>query len=193
MLTKQRSLIVLLIVFLLTGLMVQPAHAEDSLRVFYSGADGSVKTALELARFNLITDAAQADVFVLNGEIPDEDALRARLDQGAGLVLFLGPNLNEQQVSAVLGIPLGLTRESDAVSLTNLNVNDPLLTEIPWNGAPQVRERFAVITPISSVQPLVTSYETGEWILWRARPTKYVFSAFLDDANPQIQEWSYFN
>ena len=101
MLTKQRSLIVLLIVLLLTGLMVQPAHAEDSLRVFYSGADGSVKTALELARFNLITDAAQADVFVLNGEIPDEDALRARLDQGAGLVLFLGPNLNEQQVSAV--------------------------------------------------------------------------------------------
>ncbi|MGE5643523.1 MAG: lipopolysaccharide biosynthesis protein, partial [Byssovorax cruenta] len=193
MLTKQRSLIVLLIVFLLTGLMVQPAHAEDSLRVFYSGAEGSVKTALELARFNLVSDAAQADVFVLNGEIPNGDALRARLDQGAGLVLFLGPNLNEQQVSAVLGIPLGLTRESEAVSLKNLNVNDPLLTEIPWNGAPQVRERFAVITPISSVQPLVTSYETGEWILWRARPTKYVFSAFLDDANPQIQEWAYFN
>ena len=193
MLTKQRSLIVLLIVFLLTGLMVQPAHADASLRVFYSGAEGSVKTALELARFNLVSDAAQADVFVLNGEIPNEDALRARLDQGAGLVLFLGPNLNEQQVSAVLGIPLGLTRESEAVSLKNLNVNDPLLTEIPWNGAPQVRERFAVITPISSVQPLVTSYETGEWILWRARPTKYVFSAFLDDANPQIQEWAYFN
>jgi O-antigen/teichoic acid export membrane protein len=190
---KHRPWILLLTVFLLTGLTVQPAHAQDSLRVFYSGKEGSVRTALELANFELVTDPAQADVFVLNGEIPDSDALRARLNQGAGLVLFLGPNLSEQQVGEVLGIPLGLTRQDDAVSLTNLNVKDPLLTEIPWNGAPQVRDRFAVMTPISSVQPLVTSYETGEWILWQARPTKFVFSAFLDDANPQIQEWAYFN
>jgi O-antigen/teichoic acid export membrane protein len=190
---KHRPWILLLTVFLLTGLTVQPTHAQDSLRVFYSGKEGSVRTALELANFELVTDPAQADVFVLNGEIPDSDALRARLNQGAGLVLFLGPNLSEQQVGEVLGIPLGLTRQDDAVSLTNLNVKDPLLTEIPWNGAPQVRDRFAVMTPISSVQPLVTSYETGEWILWQARPTKFVFSAFLDDANPQIQEWAYFN
>jgi O-antigen/teichoic acid export membrane protein len=50
-----------------------------------------------------------------------------------------------------------------------------------------------VQTPFSSVQPLVTAYEDGEWILWRAKTNIYIFQAFLDDANPQIQEWAYFN
>jgi O-antigen/teichoic acid export membrane protein len=193
MLTKHQKWVVLLFIFLLVLSVVRPVYAQNNLRVFYAGANGNVKTALELAKFDLVTDPAQADVFVLNGEIPDVQLLHGRIEQRAGLVLFLGPSLAETQVSAVLGIPLGLTKREDAVSLTNLKLNDPLLTEIPWNGAPQVRERFEIMTPLSSVQPLVTSYENGDWILWQARPHEYVFSAFLDDANPQIQEWAYFN
>lgn len=193
MLTIRQKMFVLFVVFTITLSIVPDAQADDSLRVFYAGKQGSVKTALELAEFDLVSDPEQADVFVLNGEIPNLEVIRPRIAQGAGLVLLLGPNLSEQQVSDVLGIPLGLTARDDAVSLTNLQVKDPLLTEIRWNSAPQVRERFDTITPVSSVQPLVTSYETSGWILWRARPNEYVFSAFLDDANPQIQDWAYFN
>ena len=68
-----------------------------------------------------------------------------------------------------------------------------MITEIVWNGAPQVRERFDLQTPVSSVQPLVTAYEDGEWILWQAHGNTFVINAFLDDVNPQIQEWGYFN
>ncbi len=188
-----KKLIAALIALVLLSATV-PVHAESNLRVFYAGADGSVKTALELAKFDLVTDPEQADVFVLNGDIPDDPTLLARTRSGeAGLVLILGPNMIPAPVSELLGIPLTLTPREDAVSLTGLSLNDPLLTDIIWNGAPQVRERFETATPLSSVQPLVTSYEDGEWILWQARPHQYVFSAFLDDVNPQIQEWAYFN
>ena len=186
-------LILFFIVLVLAFSIVKPVYAQDGLRVYYAGADGSVKTALELAKFELVTDAALADVFVLNGEIPDIELIRGRVGQGAGLVLFLGPTLTEEQVGGVLGIPLTLTVQEDAVSLTNIDLDDPLLTEIIWNGAPQIRERFDVVTPLSSVQPLVTSYENGEWILWQARPNEFVVTAFMGGANSQIQEWAYFN
>lgn len=188
-----RKLIVILATLLIAFSLVQPAHADDSIRVFYAGPDGGVKTALELAKFVLVDDLAQADVIVLNGVIPDPEAVRARTEEGAGLALILGPDLTEAQVAAATGIPLTLTLREDAVSLTSLDVDDPLTTEIIWNGAPQVRERFEAQTPLSSVQPLVTAYEDGEWILWQARPNEFVVNAFLNDANPQIQEWGYFN
>ncbi len=190
---KYSKVLLFFVVLALMLSVVQPALADESLRVYYAGADGSVKSALELAKFELATDPALADVFVLNGEIPDVEMVRTRVAQGAGLVLFLGPTLTEEQVGGVLGIPLMMTLHDDAVSLTNIDLNDPLLTEIIWNGAPQIRERVDVVTPVSSVQPLVTSYESSEWILWQARPNEFVFTAFLDDANSQIQEWAYFN
>lgn len=171
----------------------QPAHADNSLRVFYAGQDGSVKTALELAKFTLVTEISQADVLVLNGEIPNTESMRARVENGTGLVLILGQDLTAEQVGAVLGIPVELHLRENPVSITSLKINDPLLTEIIWNGAPQVRERFDLQTPVSSVQPLVTAYEDGEWILWQAHGNTFVVNAFLDDTNPQIQEWGYFN
>ena len=62
-----------------------------------------------------------------------------------------------------------------------------------------------VLTPLSSVQPLVTAYESGAWVLWAGNhPNIYFFNAFLTNYtdpqtqktssfNPQIQEWAYFN
>ena len=189
-----KRIVVLLLLFITLFSIFQPVHADGNLRVYYAGSEGSVKTALELAKFELVTDPTLADVFVLNGEIPADETVTARTQSGeAGLVLIFGPSLSEAQVSGLLGIPLTLTPRDDAVSITSIALDDPLVTEVIWNGAPQVRERFEVQTPLSSVQPLVTAYENGEWILWQARPNAYVVNTFLDDANPQIQEWAYYN
>jgi hypothetical protein len=47
-----------------------------------------------------------------------------------------------------------------------------------------VRDRFNIMTPMSSVQPLVISYEDGEWVLWSARQGKaYIFNAFLTEGS----------
>ncbi|MBI5934297.1 MAG: hypothetical protein HY867_11365 [Chloroflexi bacterium] len=188
-----KRLAIVFVTLLVLFSFVQPVHADDSLRVFYAGQDGGVKTALELAEFTLVDDPARADVFVLNGVIPDDESIRARVAEGAGLVLILGAELTETQVGEALGMPLVLRPMEEAVSVTTLDVNDPLLTEIIWNGAPQIRERFDLQTPVSSVQPLVVAHETGEWILWKAHGNTFVVNAFLDGVNPQIQEWAYFN
>ncbi len=187
-----RTITFLLMLFLAAS-FVQSASADSTLRVFYAGPQASVKTALELAHFNLVTDASQADVFVLDGAIPDAALIRTRLAGGAGLVLILGPDTTQSQVSALLSIPLTLRSRSDPVSLVAVNVEDPLISSIAWNGAPQVHERLETQVSISSAQPLVTAYEDGGWILWQARPRVLVFNAFLDGANPQVQEWAYFN
>src|SRR5512146_3261751 len=92
-----RAALMLLLLMLLTVCLVRPARADDNLRVFYAGPDGSVKTALELAPFRLVTDVQEADVFVLNGQIPNAAAVRSRLSAGVGLVLILGPDLTQEQ------------------------------------------------------------------------------------------------
>ncbi|MFT3893625.1 MAG: hypothetical protein QM730_18505 [Anaerolineales bacterium] len=194
-----RRLIAVSLVVVLSFICISPAFATNSINVFYAGeTSSSVRTALGLApagTFIFVDDPSQADVFVLNGDIPQSDAMIQRINEGAGVVLFLGENTTQDQVSAVLGIPLQLTSQTEAVSITALKgIDDPLINEIVWNGAPQVRERFDVMTTVSALQPLVVSYETSEWMLWSARGGHaFIFNAFLNDANPQIQEWAYFN
>lgn len=193
-----RRLIAISLVVVLSLVHVSSTFASNAIRVFYAGEPRSnVRSALELApdgTFTFVDDPAQADVFVLNGDIPQTEVISKRVSEGAGLVLILGENTSQEDVSAVLQYPVELTREENAVSLTYLQVDDPLLRDIVWNGAPQVRERYDVMTPVSAIQPLVTAYETGEWILWSAHGGRtFVFNAFLNDTNPQIQEWAYFN
>ena len=194
-----RKSITVLLVVILSLFFASPALASETIRVYYAGdSDSPVRVALGLApegTFSFVNDPSQADVFVLNGSIPATESITKRLGEGAGLLLILGESNSPEQVHALLQIPLEMQRQTNAVSLTNIiGLNDPLLKDIIWNGAPQVRDRFNVRTPISSVQPLVTSYETGEWILWSARGGKtFVFNAFLDGANVQIQRWAYFN
>ncbi len=203
-----RKIILLLFALVVLFAAVSPAAASDAVRVYYAGPqENSVYTALTLApkgTFTLVTDPAQADVFLLNGVITDPVTVAARLKTGAGLVLILGPDLSAADVEAVTGVPLSLTEKTDAVSLTEVKIDDPLVKQIIWNSAPQVRERAETMTPFSSVQPLVTAYENGSGILWAARPNIYVFNAYLTDYtdpktgetktyNPQIQEWAYYN
>jgi len=194
---RRISVVLLSLIVLFT--FVSPAAAGNPVRVYYAGDKASsVYTALEIAprgTFSLVTDPARSDVFVLNGVIPDPATIAQRLKSGAGLVLFLGPDLTQTSVQDLLGIPVGLTRNNAPASLTGIKIGDPLVKEIIWNGAPQVRERDEVETPLSSVQPYVVGYENGAWILWSANQGRtFIFNAFLTDGfNPQIQEWAYFN
>ncbi len=194
-----RRILAVLLALLMTFSVVVPVAANETLRIYYAGPqDNSVYTALEIApsgTFTFVSDPSQADVLVLNGSIPDPALVAARLEAGAGVVLFLGPDLTAQAVQTALGIPLTLEERQDPISLTNPSGKDPLVTQIIWNGAPQVRARDDVVTPVSSVQPIVTAYEDGSWVLWSAHGGKaFIFNAFLaDGSNPQVQEWAYFN
>lgn len=191
-----RRILPILFALSLLVVCVTPAHADDSLRVYYVGKEGGVKTALELAEFSLVTDPTQADVYVVNGEMPDNPAI-AQIIQAkeAGLVLFLGESIRDQDFATLTGIPASLELRDSPLSLTPLaGLEDPLLNEIVWNGAPQIRDRYEIMTPVSAIQPLVIGYEDSSWILWSAHGGRtFIFNAFLGGRNPQIQEWAYFN
>jgi O-antigen/teichoic acid export membrane protein len=195
-------ILLLLAAFVLGGCQAsRSTEPANPLAVYYTGAPASngVSAALQIADQNgaiaLVDDPSQADVIVANGAAPDLPAITQQLQEGAGLVLFMGKDLSQDQVEALLGFPVELASYDSAASLAGLEgLDDPLITEILWNGAPQVRQRFETITPLSSVQPLVTADEDGSWILWHDQTgRKFIFNAFLQDANPQIQEWAYFN
>lgn len=192
-----RKFITALLTFFLIFSQAAPAHAGNVLRIYYAGPQGAVLTALKLApagTFTLVDDPAQADVLFLNGEAPLLEISSARVAEGAGLVLIAGPGIDSETATALLGIPVSLQPKTEPVSPTALALDDPLITQLIWNSAPQVRERSEFLTTLSSVQPLASSYEDGEWLLWQARPNIFVFNAYLGaDTNPQIQEWGYFN
>ena len=192
-----KKLLPLLVLLLLTT-ACSPTQHQDLIQrnIFYAGADGEVKTALSLAGYTLVTDPVQAEVFVLNGEIPNNTAIIERMKGGAGLVLIMGQDVTADSVTSITGIPVTLNYREEPISLTEIKgIDDPITSEIVWNGAPQVRAHYEMVTPFSSVQPLVTNFEDGEWVLWRnANGNIFIVNAFLNaEQNPQIQEWGYFN
>jgi hypothetical protein len=82
----------------------------------------------------LVTDISKADVIVLNGEIPNAEAVRAHVEQGAGLALILGPDLTASQVNALLGEKALLTFRENPLSLSvSNNSSDPIHKEIVCN------------------------------------------------------------
>jgi O-antigen/teichoic acid export membrane protein len=170
--------------------------AETPLRLYYAGPEGGVRTALALDKSTeLVSDPAQADVFVLNGTIPDDARISQRLQSGAGLVLILGSGLSAEQVSDLLGEPVTLQPRQEPLSLKPVEgVQDSVLQSIIWTSAPQVRERF--LMQGQTLRSLVVGFEDGSLVLGdrTAGAGQYsVFTAFLDGANPQFQEWAYFN
>ncbi|MBN2047775.1 MAG: lipopolysaccharide biosynthesis protein [Anaerolineaceae bacterium] len=192
-----KKILPLIISFILIWMTAAPVSAHaGGVEFYYEGAEGRVLDALRLAEtFEQVSDPMAADVIVLNGTIQDAKTIRAAVEGGAGLFLIMGAELEAEAVSALFAEQLQLNPQTEAVSLVeNTGAVDFILSEIVWGSAPQVRER----TPlrISGVEPLITSYETDEWILARARVGNgraYVLTAYLDGVNPQIQDWAYFN
>jgi len=188
--------LLLILAILLTACTPSPAADHLPIRLFYAGPDDSVMTAIDLAVqshvLELVEDPDSAQVILLNGQIPDPMQMSARVKSGIGLVLIMGAGITAEAASVLLGQEVILTPAEDAVSLTNGPLaSDSLLTEIMWNSAPQVRERFKVLT--LGEQSLVNAYEDSESILWSSSTKTYVLNAFLGEENAQIQEWPYFN
>lgn len=193
-----RKACLLLILFIVILFPVKLAHAGDDLRVFYAGPLDAVHTALSLAPgVSLVSDPNQAQVYLLNDSIPDTHAIHTRIQAGAGLVLILGPKLGGSQVSDLLGIKVNLQPKEDALSIVAAkDQNDPLLREIVWNSAPQLRQRAILQTTGDAIHPLVTGFEQPDTVLASLSSGAgriYVFSAFLDGVNQPFQEWAYFN
>jgi O-antigen/teichoic acid export membrane protein len=189
--------ILLLLALLLAGCAPAAVDNAAPAKVFLAGENSGVKTALDLAAqagtVKLVTDIAQADALVLDGVIPPGAAERARA--GAGVVLILGEEITSEQVSTLLGQPVTLIPAEDAVSLADARgVSDALLTEIVWNGAPQVRERQALSGLDAGAQTLVSVFESGEGVLHNIAGRNFILTAAISDkVNPQLQEWGYFN
>jgi O-antigen/teichoic acid export membrane protein len=189
----------ILLLLLLTSLLLispTPVSADNTIHVFCAGLSDSLSTALKLDKnVQLVTDISKADVFILSGKIPDGDAIRARIEQGAGLVLILGPDLNASQINALLGEHVSLEYKENALSLNIPSISsDPIVKEIIWTSAPQVRQRYLLAE--SSFTPLVTGFEDGSLILGSSvvgSGKVFLLTAFLNQDNPQFQEWAYFN
>ena len=189
---------------LLAGCAAAPVDTPSRpIRVYYHGAgDGQagVKAALDVAqrsgRISFVADPGEAQTIVLNGAVPQDAAgLGERVRGGAGLLLFLGKDVTEDQVSALLGQPVTLERRDDALSLVgSKGSTDGILKDIVWSSAPQVRERSAMAGLPG--EPVVSGYEDGEGVLTRiplGSGNAYLFTAELDASNTAFQEWPYFN
>ncbi len=182
--------------FLLTS--YTPAAAQSvRIRVYYSGDEGGLKDALTLIPdIEFTNELALADVIVLNGQIPDAAGIAARVRQGAGLLLVMGPDLSPAGVQNLLGAPLRLARADTDISLVeDHNLDDALISAVIWTSSPQVKER--AVLESASLIPLVRGYEDQSLILAKT-PAEvgniFVFTPYLGaETNAQFQQWAYFN
>ena len=60
---------------------------------------------------------AKADVFLLNGTIPDPTAIATQVQGGAGLVLIMGPGMTARDVETVSGVPVYVDRKDRCCQL----------------------------------------------------------------------------
>jgi hypothetical protein len=167
--------------------------------IFYTGDYSGVKVALLQAGYTLVDDFTKVDVFVLNGEIPDVNAIATKLQDGAGLILISGEEMSFREVKILVDYPVsGLFESESPISLAVdefFGKNDPLITEIDWTDAPQIRERAPLFTPAPGkvflrvdgcAEPVF-----GE--IGQPAERKFFISAFLDvQHNLQFQGWEYF-
>ncbi len=181
----------LLIAFLAAG--CAPSSASRApVKVYFAGPEGSVKTALGLGgSFQIVSEPAQAEALVIQGQAAEAGDLGELIRQGKGAVIFLDETVDAARLEALSGVPVELQAQETPVSLAE--AAGAAKTDILWNSAPQVRQRFTSLTPLSSASPLATSYEDGSWVLWQARAGVFICNAFLGEDNPQLQEWAYFN
>ena len=178
-------------------LLSLPAVAGgDAVPVFYAGPEGAVRTSIGLSEtFRIVPSAADAQVLVLNGAVADPEAMAEMVRSGKGLVLIAGPDLTAESLGRLLSAPVTLEKKTDPLSLTTPEgAQDQAVEGIVWNSAPQIRERS--ILEGLTLDRIVVGYPDPSIILGTTLLGKgriFYWAAFLDGANPQIQDWPYFN
>lgn len=207
-----------LVVLLAFLILPTVAHADEPpIMVHYIGPSDAVQRMLELAPSLEVTeylDAAQ--VIVLNDGRLDSDRvaqIARAVQNGAGLVLIASPDLPDSTLSTLLGRPVTSQARDDAQTLQSIDPpgpslmnrlrrqsgleesSHPLLSQINWRSAPQIRQRFTISGDGFDV--LVQTYQSGEPVLAETTLGSgiiYLLTPWLSaEANPQLQEWPYFN
>lgn len=169
-------------------------------RIFYAGESNGVKTALLKAGYTLVDDFDKAEVFVLNGEIPDVNLIASKLQGGAGLVLITGKGMSFRDLEVLFKYPvtelIPIERPAKLVADEIYGKSDPLITEINWNDAPQIRERAFIMTSAPGKQFVRIDgfVEVFLGAIGQDAERKFAIDAYLDEQhNLQFQKWKYFN
>ncbi len=151
---------ILAILFALTILLSLPitVSADDSLSIYFFGPEGSLKTAMDLDQtIHFVNDPSSADVIVLAGTITDPAGIHNMVSSGKGLILISNSSFTSPEISILLGENIKIQKRSNPLSLSpDKDLSDPILNEIIWTSAPQIRERIMVTG--GSIDPL------GGWL-----------------------------
>jgi hypothetical protein len=200
---RMKKPLILNILFLFLTLSACAPASKISMRqrrVFYAGGENGVKAALLYVGYTLVDDYSDAEVFVLNGEIPDARAIAARLQGGAGLVLIVGEKMSFRDVEVLFDYPVGSLIRTQIPGRLIVDeyfaVDDPLVTEIDWDSAPQVPDRFFIMTPAPG-KPLIRIEGYVEVFLGQIgqeAERKFAIDGVFDEQhNLEFQQWKYFN
>ncbi|MCK4450757.1 MAG: hypothetical protein KAX26_09210, partial [Anaerolineae bacterium] len=172
--TVKKPLLLTLALLLFLGLTPGSslAASPDGLAIRYFGPDDDlhpegVKQALDLIPEVTFVEHLDSDqVIVVNDAILSEDeaeAIGQAVNEGRGLVLLLGPQLTAPALQAILGGDVTWEEKADAQTVQAVpGLDDPLIAQVTWNSAPQVRER-SMLTGLD-LEALVKAYETGETV-----------------------------
>ncbi len=190
-------LVILMATIALCLALSAPTWAQSepaALRVYDLGPADAVHQALVLIPgVQFTTDAVSADVIVAHNAPLTEAQAQALVDSDKPLILFLGPDLPDAVANLLLGQPGIPTPElvtEPATLVGSPGADDPLLRDVNWNSAPQVRERSALSD--AGLEPLVAT-EDGDLIVGRRGATTVVTPWLTGDHNTDLQEWPYFN
>ena len=186
----------LLALFIIWLSFAPPTAASQLIRVYYQGPQDGVFQALHLSKtFQLVESPDSADVLVLNGEFPETADIQKQVENGKGLVLILGSKVTPALLSDLLGSQVEFKFEATPISLIVApDIDNPIIKEIAWNSAPQVRDRLNISS--NTLITLVTGFQEDIPILSQGIIGKgqiFLFTPFLGKDNLQFQNWAYFN
>ncbi len=191
----RRSVGVLAAVLGLSLAWVPPAQADDDLWVYCEA--GAICQALGLATDLHFTDQIeQAEVLVVEGSPADAAAIAERVHGGAGLFWALGPDVTAEQLGEILGVAVRISPEREAMGVVPGASAEAqaIAREVVWASAPQVRDRMRLEG--AELIPLAQTFEDGAPVLAQVQVGQgrvYLLLAFLGEANPQLQDWAYFD
>jgi O-antigen/teichoic acid export membrane protein len=187
--------------------------APRPVNVYYVRPAGAAQTDDPVLRALTLTDDLQvvdnldqAQAIVVYDARPSLQEVSAVRDRGLGMVLFIGPQLDTQLVAlGDLGLGWGGGWGADPISIEPVpGTTDPLLDQIAWASAPQVKGRSLVVGVsggggLRQGEALVRTEESHELILGRVVAGNgwvYVFTPWptRDEAhNPHLLDWPYWN